>query len=93
MTCPRITLSLLIMQNYIRIILDTSLGVYCQVQTQPSIVLLKILSIIGIQEENLQQDNTFIMILRSTTTWYKKKIWTKTDPNDAISLVQTTLSV
>ena len=37
--------------------LAISLGIYCQVQTQPSIVLLKGIIIIGTQYHKSQQDN------------------------------------
>ena len=54
-----------------RIMLDVYLGIYLQVQTQPSVVSFKGLSMIGEQEENYQQDNSFRMILRSTIKWYQ----------------------
>ena len=53
-----------------RIMFTISLGIYCQVQTQPSIGLLKEQKIIGAQEHNLQQENSFRTLLRSTMTWY-----------------------
>ena len=55
-----------------RIMLDTYLGLYCQDQTQPSIILFEVLRMIGTQEEKSQQENSFRMILRSTITWRQK---------------------
>ena len=46
MKCPLITLSLLMKENDMRIMLDTSLRIYLQVQTQLSIVSLKGLTVI-----------------------------------------------
>ena len=51
MTCTQITLSLLINENAMRIMLDTSLELYYQYQTQLSIVSLKGISMIGTNEE------------------------------------------
>ena len=51
------------------IMLGTSLGKYCQVQTQLSIVSLKGISIIGTQEEKSQHENSFRMLPRSTIIW------------------------
>ena len=72
-----------------RIMLDTSLGIYCKVQTRLSIVSLKRLRIIGTQEQNSCQENSFAMLPRSTITWYQKKL-TNTDPKDSKILVITT---
>ena len=41
MTCHKITLSLLIKDNAAKIMFVTYLGIYCQGQTLPPIVLLK----------------------------------------------------
>ena len=69
MTCPQIALSLLINENAMRIMLDTSLGFYYQYQTQLSIVSLKGISMIGTNEEKSHQEKSFIMLPRSTITW------------------------
>ena len=71
MTRPQINLSLLIKENAIMTMLDISLGIYCQGQTKTSIVSLKGINMIGTQEEKYQQDNSFIMLLISTKTWYQ----------------------
>ena len=57
MTCPKITLSSLIKGNVIRIMLVTSFGIYCQIQTQHSIFLLKLQRMIGTQKHKFQQEN------------------------------------
>ena len=51
------------------IMVDTYLGLYCQVQTQPVIVSLKEKIMIGEQEEKYHQENLFSIIFRSTTSW------------------------
>ena len=66
-TYPQITLSWLIEDNYMGIMFVTSLWVYCQGRTQPSIVSLKVLRMIGKQEEKSYQENLLIMLLRSAT--------------------------
>ena len=56
------------------IMLDTYIRLYCQVQTQLSIFALKVLRIIGTQKHNSYKETLFMMLLRSTITWYQKKI-------------------
>ena len=51
-----------------RIMLDTSLGLYYQGQTLSSIVSLKGIIMIGKKEEKYHQDKSFILLLRSTIT-------------------------
>ena len=50
MTCPNITQSLYIKENVMRIMEDTSLGLYFQGQTQIPIVSLKVLRLVWIKE-------------------------------------------
>ena len=54
------------------IMVDTSLGIYFQFQTQLSIVYLKGLMIFGTQEYKYQQENSFRMLLKIKITWYQK---------------------
>ena len=53
-TYPQITQSLQIKANDMSIMLDTYLGIYCQVQKQLSIVSLKGIGMIGTQEKILE---------------------------------------
>ena len=53
--------------------LDTYLGIYCQGKTQSSIVSLKLLRMIGTQEQKYQHYNSLGMPLRSTIPCYKQK--------------------
>ena len=55
------------------IMLGTYIRLYCEVKTQLSIVSLKVLRMIGTQEHNPYKETLFIMLLRSTITWYQKK--------------------
>ena len=55
------------------IMVDTSLGIYFQFQTQLSIVYLKGLSMIGTQKGKYQNNNSFRTLMRSTKTWYNQK--------------------
>ena len=53
-TYPQITQSLQIKANGMSIMLDTYLGIYCQVQKQLSTVSLKGIGMIGTQEKILE---------------------------------------
>ena len=68
MTCPQITQSLKIKDNYMRIMLDKYLGLYCWGETQPSILLLKVLSMIWTQKQKYYPENLFRTLLKSTIT-------------------------
>ena len=48
------------------IMLDISIGISCQVQTQPSIVLFKEQIIIGIKDQKYYHQKSSGIILRST---------------------------
>ena len=69
MTCPKITQSLWIKDNGMRIMLDTSLGIYFQDQTQLSIISWKGLRMFCTHTEKSCQDNSLTIILISTITW------------------------
>ena len=51
-----------------RIILDTSLGIYCQVQSKIPGISFKGLSIIDTMEQKSYNDTLFRMVPRSTIT-------------------------
>ena len=50
------------------IMLDTYLGLYCQDQTKLSIVSLKVISMIGTQEQKYYKGTALINLLRITIT-------------------------
>ena len=52
-----------------RIMLDTSLGIYCEGQTQTSIVVLKVISMIGTREHKSKKDTSFIILQKIKITW------------------------
>ena len=69
MTCPLITLYLLINENDMKIMLNKYLRLYFQVQNQPPIASMKVLRIIVTQEDKSHQDNLSRMLLRTTIPW------------------------
>ena len=72
MTCPQINTSLQIKEDGMRTMLDTSLVLHCQVQTQISIFSLKLISIVGTQEHNSYKETSFRIPPRSTIAWYQQ---------------------
>ena len=51
-----------------KIMLDTYVGLYYQVQTKLLIISLKGIRIFGTQEEKSHKENSFIMLIRNTIT-------------------------
>ena len=49
------------------IMLDTSLGIYYKGKNKLSIVSLKVIMMIGTQEDNPHKENSYMMLIRSTT--------------------------